>query len=226
MPTTIKFKKLFGKSYMKPMRKHMELAVECAHQIAPAVEAYIEGDTGALKEIRTSIFSLEEQADEILEEIQSALPKSMFMPIDRRDLLAVLAMQEAIADRAQDIIGLMVELPLYVPEEMRKPLVQLAKRTAQACDDALKIIKSMKDLVEAGFKGPIVEEVQKQITKTIKVETDADTLGIELTHSLFSHRGNIDPVSVVFLYQLIQWIDDLADNAEKLAIRSRLFLAR
>ena len=36
----------------------------------------------------------------------------------------------------------------------------------------------------------------------------------------------MDPVSVVFLYQLVQWIDDIADYAEKLAIRSRLLLAR
>jgi uncharacterized protein Yka (UPF0111/DUF47 family) len=36
----------------------------------------------------------------------------------------------------------------------------------------------------------------------------------------------MDPVSVVFLYKLIGWIDDLADYSEKLAIRARLLLAR
>jgi uncharacterized protein Yka (UPF0111/DUF47 family) len=36
----------------------------------------------------------------------------------------------------------------------------------------------------------------------------------------------MDPVSVVFLYRLINWIDDLADYSEKLAIRTRLLLAR
>jgi hypothetical protein len=30
----------------------------------------------------------------------------------------------------------------------------------------------------------------------------------------------------VFLYQLVGWIDDLADFPEKLAIRSQLLLAR
>ena len=226
MPTTIKFKKLFGKSYIKPMRKHMELATECARLILPAMEAYLAEDKDKLKDLKHNIFKLEEEADTILEELQSGLPKSMFMPIDRGDLLDVLEMQEAIADRAQDIIGLMVELPLDFPEEMQKPLLRLTERAVEACDDALKITKSLKDLVESGFKGPVVEEVQKQIAKTIRVETDADSLGIELTHTLFSRRKDINAVSVVFMYQLVQWIDDLADFAEKLAIRSRLFLAR
>ena len=36
----------------------------------------------------------------------------------------------------------------------------------------------------------------------------------------------MDPVSMIFLYQLIGWVDDLADYSEKLAIRARLLLAR
>ena len=51
MPTTIKFKKLFGKSYIKPMRKHMELATECARHIMPAVTAYLSGDKDKLKDL-------------------------------------------------------------------------------------------------------------------------------------------------------------------------------
>ena len=226
MATTIKFKKLFGKSYIKPMKKHMELATECARQVPPAVEAYLAGETDTLKELQRSVIKLEEEADTILEEIQSSLPKSMFMPVDRRDLLDVLEMQEAIADRTQDIIGLMVELPLPIPDDMQQPLRHLAQRCVEACEDAQGVVKSLKDLVESGFKGPEVAEVQKQIAKTIRVETDADTLGIQLSHTLFQHRAELDPTSVVFMFQLFNWIDDLADYAEKLVIRFRLFLAR
>ena len=226
MATTIKFKKLFGKSYIKPMKKHMELATECARLVPPAVEAYAAGDNETLKDLQRAVIKLEDEADAILEEIQSSLPKSMFMPVDRRDLLDVLEMQEAIADRTQDILGLMVELPLQMPDDMKQPLGHLAQRCIEACEDAEGVVKSLKDLVEAGFKGPVVEEVQKLIAKTIRVETDADSLGIQLSHTLFQHRADLDPTSVVFLFQLFNWIDDLADYAEKLVIRFRLFLAR
>ncbi len=226
MPTTINFGKLFGKSPFKPMKKHMHIATECARNIPPALEAMLKGDKGSVKEYKHIVFDLEEDADKILEELQSRLPKTMFMPVDRRDLLDVLEMQEAIADRAQDIVGLMSDLPLDIPEDMHKPMLRLSRRCVDACEGAYQVVKSFDELVETGFKGPDVTRVQSLIHEVVATETDADTLGIEITHTLFGHRAELDPVSVMFIYQLVNWIDDLADFAEKLVIRARLFLAR
>ncbi|MEN8175759.1 MAG: TIGR00153 family protein [Pseudomonadota bacterium] len=226
MPTTLNFGKLFGKSPFKPMKKHMSIAHECVSHLPPAVDAFFAGDKATLKDLKHTVFELEAEADSILEELQSRLPKTMFMPVDRRDLLDVLEMQEAIADRTQDIVGLMVDLPLEVPQEMRKPIARLTKRCVEATEKAHEIVKSFQDLVETGFKGPDVDRTQKLIHEVVEIETSADTLGIEISHALFSHRGDMDAVGVVFLYKLVNWIDDVADYAEKLAIRSRLMLAR
>ena len=226
MPTTLNFRKLFGKTPFKPMRKHMDLAVECASQIPEALDAFLKGDKDRLKDLRNSIFELEENADALLEELQSRLPKSVFMPVDRGDLLDVLDMQEAIADRAQDIVGLLIELPPSVPEGMKKPMMRLTKRVVDAVQQAGKLVDALDELVQVGFKSPDVAKLYKLISDVVKVETDADNIGIELTHALFSHRSELDAVQVVFLYQLVNWIDDLADFAEKLAIRTRLLIAR
>jgi predicted phosphate transport protein (TIGR00153 family) len=226
MPTTINFSKLFGKSPFKPMKKHMSIAAECTTHMPSAVEAFFKGDKETLKDIKQSIVQLEGDADKILEELQSRLPKSMFLPVDRRDLLDVLEMQEAIADRTQDIVGLMVDLPMDVPEEMQKPIMRLVNRVTEAVNGAYQIVKGFEDLVETGFKGPHVDKVQALIHEVVGIETDADTIGTDITHTLFAHARDLDPVSVMFLYQLVGWIDDLADYAEKLAIRARLLLAR
>lgn len=226
MPTTIDFGKLFGKSPFKPMTEHMKIANECAMHMPSAVEAFFKGDKETLKEIKYSVFQLEADADKILEELQSRLPKSMFMPVDRGDLLAVMEGQESIADRTQDIIGLMIDLPMDVPEELQNAITRLTSRVTDAVAAAYEIIKGIEDLVETGFKGPHVSKVQSLIHDVVGIETDADTIGIDIAHSLFAHAKEMDPVSVVFLYQLINWIDDLADSSEKIAIRSRLLLAR
>ena len=226
MPTTIDFSKLFGKSPFKPMKKHMSIANECAMHMSSAFEAFIKGDKDTLKEIKRGISQLESDADKILEELQSRLPKTMFLPVDRRDLLDVLEMQEAIADRSQDIVGLMLDLPMDVPQEMQKPIKHLVINVTEAVNGAYQIVKSFENLVETGFKGPHVEKTQGLIHEVVGMETDADTIGIDVTHALFAHAKDMDPVSVVFLYQLIGWIDDLADYSEKLAIRARLLLAR
>ena len=224
MPTTIDFAKLFGKSPFKPMKAHMKIANECAMHMPSAVEAFFKGDKETLKDIKRSVFQLEADADNILEELQSRLPKTMFLPVDRGDLLAVMEAQESIADRTQDIVGLMIDLPMDVPEELQKPIGLLTNRVTDAVDSAYQIVKGIEDLVETGFKGPHVGKVQSLIHDVVRIETDADTIGIEIAHSLFAHAREMDPV--VFLYQLINWIDDLADSSEKIAIRSRLLLAR
>ena len=226
MTTTLKFSKLFGKTPFKPMKKHMSIANECTMHMPSAMEAFFKRDKETLKDIKHSITQLEEDADKILEELQSRLPKSMFLPVDRRDLLDVLEMQEAIADRTQDIIGLMLDLPMDVPEEMHKPIMRLVNRVTEAVNGAYQVVKAFEDLVETGFKGPHVEKTQGLIHNVVGIETDADTIGIDISHALFAHAKSMDPVSVVFLYRLIGWIDDLADYSEKLAIRARLFLAR
>ena len=71
-----------------------------------------------------------------------------------------------------------------------------------------------------------MEKTQGLIHDVVGIETDADTIGTDITHTLFAYARDMDPVSVVFLYKLIGWIDDLADYSEKLAIRARLLLAR
>jgi uncharacterized protein Yka (UPF0111/DUF47 family) len=58
------------------------------------------------------------------------------------------------------------------------------------------------------------------------IENDTDEMGMELTHRLFALEDQMKPVSVIFWYQLIQWIGDLADYAEKVGNRLRLLMAR
>ena len=48
---------------------------------------------------------------------------------------------------------------------------------------------------------------------------------MQLTRTLFAQEDSIKPVSVMFWYQLIQWIGDLADYAEKVGDRLRLLIA-
>ena len=225
MPTTLKFGKLFGKSPFKPMKEHMEIANECAGHMPEATKAFLDNDKVALREIKRSVNRLESEADKVLEELENRLSKSMFLPVERRDLLDVMEMQEAIADRTEDIVGLMLDLPMDVPQEMHRPILALSGRAADAVSAANDVIGMFDDLVETGFKGPVLKKTRAMIRDVIEIETDADHIGTDITHTLFQHARDMDPVSIVFLYRLINLIEDLADYAEAMAIRSRLLLA-
>ena len=49
---------------------------------------------------------------------------------------------------------------------------------------------------------------------------------IKLRHSLHGIEQGLNPVDVVFLYNVIDWVGDLADLAERVGDRLELMLAR
>ncbi|MEZ5931140.1 MAG: TIGR00153 family protein [Alphaproteobacteria bacterium] len=220
------FAGLFGRSPFKPMQEHMRTVKKCSAQVTKLFEALCEGDQKKVLAIKDKIFDLENEADKIKNQLRSHLPKSLFMPVDRRDLLEVLDLQDNIADTAQDIAGLLVARRMDVADGMRQPLMNLVRRCVDACDQAARIIERLDELVETGFRGPESESVIEMVDQLNNIESDTDQMGLELTQSLFAHEDDMNPVSVVFWHDLIEMIGELADYAEKVGNRLRLLLAR
>lgn len=218
--------RLFGRSPFKPIQQHITMVASCAALVPDLFEALAANDQERVVATKDQIFELEGKADDIKNALRAHLPKSLLMPVDRRDLLEVLDMQDSIADTAQDIAGLLVQRPMEVPENLKDPLLALTRRAVDACDQAVKIIGEFDELVETGFRGPESERVSEMVAELNKIETDTDVMGTELMRRLFAQEDEMKPVSVMFWYTLIQWIGDLADYAEKVGNRLRLMLAQ
>ncbi len=226
MPTTTPFANLFGQSPFKALQRHMRVVLECMREIPPLFEALAAGEQDRVRALKDRIFEVEAEADTIKNELRSHLPKSLFMPVDRRDLLEVLQMQDSIADTAQDIAGLLVERPMELPDFLKDPFLALARRCVDACEQSGKIIEELDELLAMGFRGREATRVEEMVEELNRIEDETDQLGLELTHRLFEHEDELKPVSVMMWYQLIQWVGDLADFAEKVGDRLRLLIAR
>lgn len=226
MSSTNPFANLFGKSPFSALQVHMRVVLECVHEIPALFDALAKGDHEQVTAVKDRIFELEEEADKLKNELRNRLPKSLFMPVDRRDLLEVLQMQDSIADTAQDIAGLLVERPMELPEFMQEPMFALANRCVDVCEMSAKIIEELDELLAMGFRGREATRVEEMVSALNKIEDETDELGVELSRRLFQHEDEIKPVSVMMWYQLIQWVGDLADYAEKVGDRLRLMIAR
>ena len=220
------FTSLFGRSPFKPMQEHMRTVKKCTAQMPKLFEALCDDDREKLESVKDKIFELENEADAVKHELRAHLPKSLFMPVDRRDLLEVLDLQDSIADTVQDIAGLLVERKMEVGKGMREPLLNLVQRCVDATDQASRIIERLDELVETGFRGPDSEAVIEMVEQLNKIESDTDQMGLELSRSLFEHEDDMKPVSVVFWYNLIIMIGEVGDYSEKVGNRLRLLLAR
>ena len=218
--------KLFAHSPFKPLQEHMRIVLDCANEVPGLIKALIDEDKDKLKEIRKNIFDLENQADRIKNELRSHLPKSLFMAVDRRDLLEILDLQDSIADVAQDIAGMLAVREMECPASMREPLTTLTERSVEACSQLGKIMEELDDLVEHGFRGPEAEKVSLMIDDLNKIETDTDEKGMRLTKQLFLLEEQVGPVSVILWLRLGRLIGDLANFAERAGNRHRLLIAR
>ncbi len=216
---------LFAKSPFKPMQEHMHAVVECASQVTPLFEALCRDDHEAVRRAERTIDELESKADRLKNDLRAHLPKRLLMPVDRRDLLEILDLQDTIADRAQDIAGLLVERPMPVPETMRTPVLDLVQAAERTCRRGRDVVDHLDQLLEIGFRGREADRVESMINEIGSLESETDQLETALIRELFRLEESLPPVSVMLWYQLIGWIGDLADHAEKVGNRIRLLIA-
>ena len=215
-----------GASPFTALQKHMECVLSCVREMPSLIDAVIAEDQEQVNEIKVRVFKSENDADEVKNGLRGHLPKSLFMPVDRRDLLAVLTTQDSIADVAQDVAGLFIERPMGVPEPMQPLLRTLTQCCVDVCEHYGKVINELDELVEMGFRGREADQVEQMLAELNRIEDETDDMGIELTQILHRNEDDINPVSVMLWRQVIEWIGDIADNAEKSGDRLRLLIAR
>ena len=215
-----------GHAPFKQLQSHMAVARETAHQLAPLFDHLVDGDQKAVKEVAKTIFTLEREADEIKHKLRGSLPRSLFMPVDRRDLLQVLHNQDSIADCAEDIAGLFLQREMVVPLEMVDDLKALVADVIGVVDLAHQVIGLMDELVAVGFTGQVAVRVEKLVTALNDAESRTDQGERALMRVLFSLEDELTPISVVFWYRTLEWLGDVADHAETCANTVRLIIAR
>jgi predicted phosphate transport protein (TIGR00153 family) len=216
--------KLVGRSPIGPMQKHMTASVVCAKEIIPLVEAMASGDTEAIRRCRSEIDRLEHAADEIKHQIRSKMPRRLMMAMERRDLLDILDFQDSIADVAQDIAELVDQRDMHLPPSLVDPFRDLAVRSVEACEQGNKIINELDELIETGFGEREVARVEGMISELGRIETETDVLLDRACRTLFAMESELG-VASLYWHQLLLWIADLADYAERVGNRLRLLIA-
>lgn len=206
------------------MQTHMKAASDCAREIPALLEAMATGDLPGVDRVREKIDELEHQADELKHEIRSHLPKRLFMAVERRDMLEILDSQDSIADVTQDVAEMAALRGMITPEPLKAPLMALAQAALATCAQSESVINELDELIETGFGRHEVARVEEMISKLNGLESEADERGEEALKALFAIENEIG-VGAYYWYEIIRWIGDIADNAERAGNRIRLLIA-
>lgn len=217
---------LFGSSPVKPLQQHMEAVQRCVNELIPFIEAALRQDWDQARQLQLKISRLEQEADTLKRELRLNLPRSLFMPVSRRDLLEVLRMQDYIANTAKDVAGLMLGRKMVIPEHIGADFLGFVMRGIDAARQAQTAINELDELVETGFHGNEVRLVESMIKTLDEIEGDADEIEIRIRAGLLSVEKTLHPVDVIFLYKVIDTVGKLADYAQRVGSRLELMLAR
>lgn len=216
---------IFGTSPVQPLEKHIGLAYQCAKRLNRFFTAAIEDDWTEAAKVRAEIEQLEHDADDLKKEIRLHLPKSLFMPVPREDLLELLLVQDKIANRTRDVSGLVLGRKMQIPAAIADRFLDFVRRNVDAAKQAQKSVRELDELFTAGFRGAEVDLVSAMIEELDRIETDTDAKQAELRAALFDIEKTLNPVDAVFLYQVIELTGEIADMAERVGRRLELLLS-
>lgn len=208
-----------------PLEQHVNIAYQCTRELIPFFKAVIEKDWKVAAECRDKIAQLEHEADNIKKEIRLHLPKSLFMPVPREDLLELLLVQDKMANRTKDVSGIVLGRKMKIPKAIADEFLEFVERNVDAAKQARKSVRELDELFTTGFRGAEVTLVEALIEELDQIETDTDGRQANLRASLFKIEDEFDPVHVIFLYRVIELTGEIADMAERVGRRLELLLS-
>lgn len=220
------FPRLFGQSPIAPIQEHMRVASQTAGELLLFMEAILDEQWDVAQEKADRVFELEGKADDLKREIRLHLPRSLFMPVSRSDLLELLHMQDKIPNLAKDIAGLAVGRKMSIPEELKPRLRQYVEYSIGATNLAVRALNELDELMETGFSGKEVDIITDMVKRLDDAEHDTDVQQIEVRNALFAIEKDLNPVDVMFLYRIIDWIGDIADFSQTVGNRLLYLIAK
>jgi predicted phosphate transport protein (TIGR00153 family) len=217
---------LFAKSPFGPLQDHMRSVMDCVSLIPDLYRTMEEGDENNFHALVEKIKEAEHEADKIKNELRGDVPKTMFTPVDRDDLLMVLTNQDSISDYAEDVAVLLSMKPLPFPATIRNEFWKFLDQVMITVGQYAKINEELDELMEASFGGSEAGKVEEMINNLGREEYKTDKLQHDLVRKLLSMEEELGTLNVIMWMKVLEATGNMANSAEKVGNRLRLFLSK
>ncbi len=204
----------------------MRTVFSCVLLLPALFDAVYRNDQDDLHDIAEQINQSETDADKIKSEYRRHMPKTLLLPVDRKDLLSLIKEQDGIADGVEKVSQILISRDMVVPDAIKEGFDQLLAGTMEIVTQAKVMIEELDELVHVGFSGKEHDRVVEMIKAVRKEEHSIDKILRTVNRTLFTIEKELDPVSVIFWYKIIEEVGNISDRAENMADRLLLFLSK
>jgi predicted phosphate transport protein (TIGR00153 family) len=223
-------KLLGGPSPFGELQKHLEKVMECVEYVEPILSAALDGNADKVKELAETVFKIEHDADLIKLSIRDNLPRDLLLPVSRVDFLQFLREQDSLADKVEDLAMMLTVRKLKLPEDCvkrscRDELLGLAKHSVAAAKVVAEMTRKLEEVKEAGFRGPVTEELRAAAKEVGEMEHAADKHQFRLLRALMAQNDDQAFADTYATMSVISSLGKLANHAESMSDYLRLMIA-
>lgn len=218
------FLNLFGRSPFAPLQAHMNNVADCVHQLPELFEALEKEDYALVEKIGARISDYEHQADVTKNDLRNHLPKRIFLPIDRQNLLEILTLQDRIADKCEDIAVLVNLKPLLILESFKLDFKEFLLKNIETFNEVQKIIRELHELLETSFGGLEAGKVKNMVESVAFKEHEADILQRKLLRNFFAHEEHLTFVTFHLWQRIFESVASISNLSQNLANDVRMTL--
>ena len=220
------FLDLLAQSPVKPMLEHALIAGNCTEELGVFIAALNENDWQGVIKSRERIVELEHEADDLKREIRGHLPKSLFLPVPRADLLDLIRLVDRLPNTVKDISGLMTGRKMQVPDGIRTRFTDFVTKAVNTARQASESVERLDDLFRVAFRGEVAKTLVVLVQQLDVLEHETDEAEIAVRAELFAIENDITPIEVIFLYEVVKEIGELADRAQQVGHRLLMLVAK
>ena len=220
------FSELISRSPFGPIQVHMEKTKQCAEELLIYIDAASSNDWDKATISRQKIIQLEKDADGLKAETRDLLPKGLFLFVPRGDLLDLIGLADEIPNTIKDISGLIYGRKMKIPSQISTSFKDFLSEAVSAVTTASAAIDQLTEVSRLAFGSKASTELDKIISGLDSKEREIDQLEVVVRQQLFDIEKDLAPVDVIFLYDVINKIGELADRTEQLGHRLTLIAVR
>jgi predicted phosphate transport protein (TIGR00153 family) len=218
--------RLFGKSPIAPIQRHMQLAQESVQMLCELLTALADGELQRADDIQALMIRTVAEARDLRHDLRKHLPRGLLLAMPRADLLQLVEIQQDIVTRCMSLTLPLAGRGLTITPALRTRLDALCSALADAADRALAAIRELDEMLELAFmqneRGPVHKALDALREQLAQCEEQHRRLLGELNEQ----EATLPAVDVMLLHQAGAALAGLALRCSDVGDQLDLLLAR
>lgn len=208
---------IFGRSAYGPLHEHALKVQDCLALLLPVVRSFLERNWDEVTRLTQEIHRRESEADRIKNEIRRSLSHSFLHSVERTEMLLTLKSQDDVSDNCEAVAHLLEIRHTPVHDAIGEALIKVCEQAASVGTVLVSVVEKLPALEEKSYPAEEMRAVTVLIDELHSEEHTCNMLEHDALREVFRNEGSLDPVSVVFLMQIIQQLGEIANAAENTA---------